>query len=58
MTSRNATPERLKQLSALYQKLDADFTKSSDPKAGPKPQASALMVAASVLLNLDEAMVR
>jgi hypothetical protein len=58
VTSRSATPERLKQLSSLYQKLEADFTKSPDPKAGATPQAAALMVAASVLLNLDEAMVR
>ncbi len=58
VTSRTATPERIKQLAALYQKLEADYTKLPDPKAGPTPQASALLVAASVLLNLDEAMVR
>ena len=58
VTSRPVTPERLKQLTGLYRKLEIDFTKSPDPKAGPTPQAAALMVAASVLLNLDEAMVR
>lgn len=58
VTSRIATPGRRTQLSALFRKLESDFTKSPDPEAGPTPQASALMVVASVLLNLDEAMVR
>jgi hypothetical protein len=52
------TPERLKQLTALYRKLETGFTQSPDPKAGATPQIAALGVVSSVLLNLDEAMVR
>jgi hypothetical protein len=58
VTSRSATPERLKQLTALYRKLETGFTQSPDPKAGATPQIAALGVVSSVLLNLDEAMVR
>lgn len=58
VTSRTITPARLKELVAVYRKLEADFTQAPDPKAGETPQAAAFGVAASVLLNLDEAMVR
>lgn len=58
VTSRTITPARLKELVAVYRKLEADFTKAPDPKAGETPQAAAFGVAASVLLNLDESMVR
>jgi hypothetical protein len=58
VTSRTITPPRLKELVAVYRKLEVDFTQAPDPKAGETPPAAAVGVVASVLLNLDEAMVR
>ncbi|MFM2242861.1 MAG: hypothetical protein RLZ97_1716, partial [Verrucomicrobiota bacterium] len=59
-TSRPPTPERLAELTALYQKLHAQY--SADPAlmkgmAGT-PDGAAFTVLASVLLNLDEAVVK
>ncbi|MCU0795481.1 MAG: PSD1 and planctomycete cytochrome C domain-containing protein [Akkermansiaceae bacterium] len=59
-TSRLPNPERLAELTALYQELHSQYT--ADPKrmagmAGT-PDGAALTVLASVLLNLDEAIVK
>ena len=59
-TSRVATPERLAELRGLFQKLEKDY--AADPTlmkgmAGT-PDGAAFTVVASVLLNLDEALIR
>jgi len=57
-TSREATPARLDQLVKLYDNVVEHFKAAPDPKAGATPEAAAYNVAASVLLNIDEALVR
>jgi hypothetical protein len=59
-TSRTITPERLAELRGLFQKLEKDY--AADPElmkgmAGT-PDGAAFTVVASVLLNLDEALIR
>lgn len=57
-TSRSAAPQRLDQLVKLHRTLTERFTATPDPKAGATPEAAAYNVTSSVLMNLDEAMVR
>ncbi|MEK7950340.1 PSD1 and planctomycete cytochrome C domain-containing protein [Luteolibacter soli] len=59
-TSRAITPDRLAELRTLFQKLEKDY--AANPKlmegmAGT-PDGAAYTVVASVLLNLDEALIR
>lgn len=59
-TSRVATPERLAELRGLFQKLEKDY--AADPASmqgmAGTPDGAAFTVVASVLLNLDEALIR
>ena len=59
-TSRNPNPQRLADLTALYQELEAEYTANPDLKSGMagSPDGAAFTVLASVLLNLDEAVVK
>ena len=59
-TSRTITPDRLAELRALFQKLEKDY--AADPElmkgTADTPDGAAYTVVASVLLNLDEALIR
>ena len=59
-TSRAITPERLSELRDLFAKLERDYT--ADPALmkglAETPDGAAYTVVASVLLNLDEALIR
>ena len=59
-TSRVATPGRLAELRGLFQKLEKDYV--ADPASmqgmAGTPDGAAFTVVASVLLNLDEALIR
>jgi hypothetical protein len=59
-TSRPPNPERLAELAALYQKLHAQYSADPSLMAGMAgtPDGAAFTVLASVLLNLDEAVVK
>lgn len=57
-TSLEATPARLDQLEKLYQTVVERFRTTPDPKAGATPEIAAYNVTASVLMNIDEALVR
>jgi hypothetical protein len=59
-TSKRITPDRLQELSRLYETVEQEY--AADPKllkglAGT-PDGGALTVVASVLLNLDESITR
>ncbi|WP_052573029.1 PSD1 and planctomycete cytochrome C domain-containing protein [Haloferula sp. BvORR071] len=59
-TSRPATPDRIEDLNALYTKLEKSY--AADPASmqgmAGTPDGAAYTVVASVLLNLDEALIR
>jgi hypothetical protein len=57
-TSLEATPARLDQLEKLYQSVVERFNTNPDPEAGATPEIAAYNVTASVLMNIDEALVR
>jgi len=59
-TSRIITPDRLGELRALFQKLEKDYAANPELMAGmaDTPDGAAYTVVASVLLNLDEALIR
>jgi hypothetical protein len=59
-TSRAITPDRLAELRGLFQKLEKDYAADPDLMKGMAgtPDGAAFTVVASVLLNLDEALIR
>ena len=59
-TSRAVTPDRLSELRSLFQKLEKDYAANPSLMAGMagSPDGAAYTVVASVLLNLDEALIR
>ncbi|MCW1921446.1 PSD1 and planctomycete cytochrome C domain-containing protein [Luteolibacter arcticus] len=59
-TSRTITPDRLGELRALFQKLEKDYAANPDLMKGMAgtPDGAAYTVIGSVLLNLDEALIR
>jgi hypothetical protein len=59
-TSRIPTPERLAELTLLYSKFQADYTAKPDLKqdGASTPADAAMTVLASILLNLDDAVVK
>ena len=59
-TSRTITPDRLVELRELFQKLEKDYAANPSLMAGMAgtPDGAAYTVVASVLLNLDEALIR
>ena len=59
-TSRRITADRLEELRALFTKLEAAYTADPSLKQdmAETPDGAAYTVLASVLLNLDEALIR
>jgi hypothetical protein len=59
-TSRKITPDRLAELRGLFQKLEKDYAANPALMKGMAgtPDGAAFTVVASVLLNLDEALIR
>lgn len=59
-TSRQITPDRLEELRTLFSKLEADYTATPSLREGMAGTAdgAAYTVVASVLMNLDEALIR
>jgi len=59
-TSRKISPDRLAELRGLFRKLEADYAADPDLKQGMAGTAdgAAYTVVASVLLNLDETLIR
>ena len=59
-TSRTITPERLEELRGLYQRVSKEY--AADPSIlksmGQTPEQGAMVIAASVILNLDESLTR
>ena len=60
MTSRPASPERVRELVRLYQELEAKYAAEPNLMTGMAgtPDGAAFTIVASVMLNLDEALTR
>jgi hypothetical protein len=60
ITSRHITPDRTSELRELYQRLIGDYTAAPDTMKdlADTPEDAALVIVASVLLNLDESFTR
>ena len=58
--ARHAAADRLAELVAVYQKLEADYKAKPELMQGMagSPDGAAFTVLASILLNLDEAVVK